>query len=121
MSRPPIPWRAREFVTTTFEIKDTNGCLLNQHHVSEINKVFKEHAVQEERIPQLTKERDNAWELVRLLKMMREEPNAMILIHAEIMKRAPGEHEYDVIMKKIAYSRDWVLTFIEEIERLDSL
>ncbi len=71
-------------------------------------------------IVRLTKERDNARELVRLSKEVRASGNVLLVIQEEIMKRAPGEHEYDVLMKRIVYSHDWVTTFLEEVERLDS-
>lgn len=71
-------------------------------------------------IHKVRKERDNALELVRLAKELRKADSGMVLVQAEIMKRAAHDDEYDVIMKKIAYSKHWVQTFLDEVERLDN-
>ena len=88
-------------------------------HAKDLRVAEEEYQIQREAFKT---ERDNARELVRLFKALRQpRSHGMVLVQAEIMKRAPSEDEYDRIMKRISFAQDWAGTFLEEVERLDNV
>lgn len=66
------------------------------------------------------RQRDDARARLDAVLEARKADSPMVVIMGEVMKRARDDSEYDTVMKRIAYSRDYVVAFIEEIQRMDS-